>query len=55
MSMGSVDLVEEIVPYLGADQIDVVPSSWGGASHAPLLAVRVRRRRFTVKNHSIEL
>jgi len=38
MSMGSVEMVEEIVPYLGLDQLNVVPFSCGGALHAPMLA-----------------
>ena len=35
MSMGSVDMVEEIVPYLGLDQLNVVPFSCGGALCMP--------------------
>ena len=49
MSMGSVEMVEEIVPYLGKDQIDIVPSLCGGASHAPPACSGVRRRRLTYK------
>ena len=35
MSMGSVDMVEENVPYLGLDQLNLVPLSCGGALDAP--------------------
>jgi hypothetical protein len=47
MSMGSVDMVEEIVPYLGMDQVDIVSASCSGASHAPPACSGVRRRRLT--------
>ena len=48
MSMGSVEMVEEIVPYLRKDQIDIVSASCGGASHAPPACSGVRRRRLTL-------
>jgi hypothetical protein len=35
MSMGSVDMVEEIVPYLEMDQIEIVSASCSGALDAP--------------------
>jgi hypothetical protein len=38
MSIGSVDMVEEIVPYFGLDQVDLAPISCGGALDAPQLA-----------------
>ena len=47
MSMEAEDMVEEMVPYLGKDQIDIVLSLCGGALDATQLAARVRRRRFT--------
>ena len=40
MSIGSVDMVEEIVPYLGLDQPYLVPFLCGGALDAPQLAAR---------------
>ena len=53
MSIGLVDMVEEIVPYLGMDQIDIVPSLCGGASHAPPACSGVRRRRLTIIPRSL--
>ena len=47
MSMEAEDMVEEMVPYLGLDQLNRVPFSCGGALDAPQLAARVRRRSFT--------
>jgi len=38
MSMGAEYWMGEIVPYLGLDQPNRVPISYGGTSDAPLLA-----------------
>ena len=40
MSIGSVDMVEEIVPYLGLDQPYLISFLCGGALDAPQLAAR---------------
>jgi hypothetical protein len=48
MSIGSVDMVAEIVPYLVLDQLSLISFSCGGALDATQLAARVRRRRLTI-------
>ena len=50
MSIGSEDMAEEIMPYLGLDQNYLVSLSCGGALDAPSACSGVRRRRFTVPN-----